>query len=471
MRKTLLAFAFFALSTVGFGQARIVFNNGTADVFMVFDTIGAPTTANPTFLVVENPSPLAITVLPAAGLTANDEGSIVMEEEFNFIRWKNIANAANTYLLPFRTPGAAGTKIPMRYQVGTAGTAAGPEASVLFSTYRYSVYSSAATWNNFQYRPSDVTHMNNFTTGTTLTPGATNESGHVVDRFWILDTKSTTYATNFSYTVNPSVTLSFVYPQNEVTAGNTITATSQVFPQRFNSTTNRWGDYLPAGGTFATGTSMVTAVAGVNRVAAYAIPSAQYFRSWTLSDINDPLPIELTEMKAECDGNKVYVTWTTATETDNAYFTVQRSQDGVEWTDLGQVAGSGTTTVSHSYTYVDLAPVGLAYYRLIQTDTDGDWSSSNMVPGGCGTGDGLEIVNVYDANDGFVTILVSSTFATQFDVSLIDASGKTLGVRNSQAINEGITQLTIEKGTIASGVYMVRLNNNEQVLTERVFLH
>ena len=466
MRKALLSLSLFALTTITFGQARLVFNNATADVYMVFDTIGAPSIATPTYLVIDNPAVNAITMIPAAGLTAADDGSIVSEEEFNFIRWKGAATAAATYVIPYRAAGAAGAKIPLRYQVTAGAAIGGPDASVIFSTYRYGIYSSAPSWRNFLYRPSDVTHMNNFTTGTTLTPGATDESGHVVDRFWIMDTKVAT----FNYTTNPAVTLAFVYPQAEVTAGNTILGTSPVFPQRFNSTTNRWGDYLPSLGTFALNQSLTNPVVGVNRVQNYAIPVAQYFRSWTLADISDPLPIELTDLRAECETNQVVVTWTTATETNNAYYTVQRSLNGLDWSDLGTVNGSGTTVESHIYTFVDNAPAGLAYYRLIQTDNDGDWSSSNMVAGGCGTGDGLDIVSVYDAN-GDVNIIVSSTFETIFDVSLIDASGKVLGTKAAQTINQGITPLRMPKGTIATGVYVVRLSNSQQVLTGRVMLN
>src|SRR4030095_1193261 len=100
MRKTLLALAALALSTAGFGQARLVFNNSVGPVYMVFDTIGAPTPATPAYLVVENSNPNAITMMPPAGILAQDDGSIVSEEEFNFVRWKGIASTVGTYYMP-----------------------------------------------------------------------------------------------------------------------------------------------------------------------------------------------------------------------------------------------------------------------------------------------------------------------------------------------------------------------------------
>lgn len=439
MKRTLLLSFCLATTALSFGQAQLVLNN---DVRMVIDG-GA-------WVVVENPATTGIVSLPSPATTG---GAIISEGEYDQVRWQ-IAGGTGSYVMPFVTP--SGVKMPLTYNVTAAG-AGGASRSVVFATYNYGA--SAPSWNNFNYRPSDVTHMNNYTTGTGLTPGATNESGHVVDRFWIMDTK----ATGFNYTTNPAVTLSMVYDRAEVTAGNTITAASQVAPQRFNNTTNRWGDYLPPPGTWAPG-------ATVNAVNASVIPAAQWYRSWTLSDIADPLPIELTQFNGECLGTQVVITWTTASEQDNDYFTIEKSFDGLDWFALGTVDGAGNSIEDRTYSFVDLDPSRLAYYRLIQTDMDGSSTVSASVAAGCEADGGIQIVNVYDDGSD-VNILVSSSFDAIHDVSLIDGQGKILGVQKSQAINQGITHLRIAKGTLATGMYVVRLSNSDQVLTRKVVLN
>ena len=442
MKRTLLLSFSLAITALSFGQAQLVLNN---DVRMVIDG-GA-------WVVVENPATTGIVSLPSPTTTG---GAIISEGEYDQVRWQ-IAGNTGSYVMPFVTPG--GVKMPLTYNVTAAGTG-GASRSVVFATYNYG--GVALPWDNNSYRPSDVTHMNNYTTGTGTTPGLTNESGHVVDRFWIMDTK----ATGFNYTTSPAATLTMVYARAEVTAGNTITTASPVAPQRFNSGTNRWGDYLPPVGTFTQNSPSATQ----NTVSASAIPAAQWFRSWTLSDVADPLPIELTQFNGECQGAQVVITWTTATEQDNDYFTIEKSFDGLDWFALGTVDGAGNSIEDRSYSFVDLDPSRLAYYRLIQTDFDGSSSVSASVAAGCEADGGIQIVNVYDdGND--VNILVSSSFDAIHDVTLIDGQGKILGVQKSQAINQGITHLRIAKGTLATGMYVVRLSNSEQVLTRKVVLN
>lgn len=442
MKRTLLLASCSILTAASFGQAQLVLNN---DVRMVIDG-GA-------WVVVENPATNAIVSLPSPSTTG---GAIISEGEFDQVRWQ-IAGNTGSYIMPFVTP--SGVKMPLTYNVTAAGTGAA-NRSVVFATYNYGAW--APTWDNNGYRPSDVTHMNNYTTGTGFTPGATNESGHVVDRFWIMDTK----ATGFAYTANPAATLTMVYPRAEVTAGNTITAASPVAPQRFNNTTNRWGDYLPPAGTFTQNSPS----AAQNTVSLSAVPAAQWYRSWTLSDISDPLPIELTAFDAQCQGTQVVVTWTTVTEHDNAYFTVEKSFDGLEWFAVGTVEGAGTSIETNTYSFVDMEPARLAYYRLVQTDLDGGSSVSATVVTGCEADGGIQIVSAYDDGET-LNVLVSSSFDAVHDVALIDVQGKILATQFSQKINTGITHLRMAKGTLAMGMYVVRLSNSEQVLTRKVQLH
>lgn len=94
---------------------------------------------------------------------------------------------------------------------------------------------------------------------------------------------------------------------------------------------------------------------------------------------DNPLPIELLAFTARPDEDKVLLEWTTATETDNAYFTVERSQDGRHFEAIAQVPGAGNSTTPLAYALTDENPLrGQSYYRLRQTDYNGDASFSNL---------------------------------------------------------------------------------------------
>ncbi len=94
-----------------------------------------------------------------------------------------------------------------------------------------------------------------------------------------------------------------------------------------------------------------------------------------------PLPIEVLEpLSARLEGRQVRLAWATAMEHNNKGFGLQRSKDGLTWTEIGWVEGQGTTSVAKEYRVVDSAPKeGINYYRYEQVDYDGHGTFSNVV--------------------------------------------------------------------------------------------
>lgn len=93
-----------------------------------------------------------------------------------------------------------------------------------------------------------------------------------------------------------------------------------------------------------------------------------------------PLPVSLSSFAATPQGSNVAVTWTTASEQNNAGFEVQRATNGVDFTTLGKVAGSINSQTLKAYRYVDASPLGAtSYYRLKQLDQDGRVAYSPIV--------------------------------------------------------------------------------------------
>jgi hypothetical protein len=92
------------------------------------------------------------------------------------------------------------------------------------------------------------------------------------------------------------------------------------------------------------------------------------------------LPVELLSFHANAEESQVNLDWATATEINNDYFTVERSLDLENWEEVVKMPGAGTTQLSNSYFSIDPDPyTGVSYYRLKQTDYDGEFSHSNHV--------------------------------------------------------------------------------------------
>lgn len=84
------------------------------------------------------------------------------------------------------------------------------------------------------------------------------------------------------------------------------------------------------------------------------------------------LPIELVSFNARNDGPAVLLEWTTASEIDNQYFTVERSTDGFTYAPVLHTPGAGNSQNAIDYRAHDAEPLaGVSYYRLRQTDFDG----------------------------------------------------------------------------------------------------
>ncbi len=96
------------------------------------------------------------------------------------------------------------------------------------------------------------------------------------------------------------------------------------------------------------------------------------------------LPIELLAFNGISKNNKVTLSWTTATETNNNYFTIEKSTDCITFYPIGDVEGKGNKTTVSDYLYVDDgACPGINYYRLKQTDFDGVFSYSSIIAVDC----------------------------------------------------------------------------------------
>ena len=99
-------------------------------------------------------------------------------------------------------------------------------------------------------------------------------------------------------------------------------------------------------------------------------------------NFNDsPLPIELLTFKAECLNNKALLKWQTASESNNDYFTLEKSFDDQKWTFIAKINGAGNSTSLQNYSFLINTEESnqLTYFRLKQTDFDGHYSYSSKI--------------------------------------------------------------------------------------------
>ena len=160
-----------------------------------------------------------------------------------------------------------------------------------------------------------------------------------------------------------------------------------------------------------------------------------------------PLPVELTAFTARRTGPAtVALAWATASETNNAGFTVEKSVDGVSFATLGFVAGAGTSATAHAYAYTDAAAPAAAYYRLAQRDADGavSYAPVQFVPAADGVAGAAQLVLAPNPASGAVQGLGLGAGAT---LEVLDGLGRTVRTAPAGALSVA---------GLPAGLYLVR---------------
>lgn len=147
------------------------------------------------------------------------------------------------------------------------------------------------------------------------------------------------------------------------------------------------------------------------------------FNAFTLASSTplNPLPVELLFFNAQMKNRIVELTWQTASEHNNDYFSIERSQDGENFEVVTLVPGAGNSTDLLAYFSKDLNPyMGTSYYRLKQTDYDGAFEYSPIRVVQMSEDD---VISIFPnpTNTGIVTINSSSPIQ---DFKVYTADGK-----------------------------------------------
>ncbi len=196
---------------------------------------------------------------------------------------------------------------------------------------------------------------------------------------------------------------------------------------------------------------------------------------WTFgsTSYDAPLPISLLYFSATKVNEKIQMLWATASETNNNYFTVERSKDGQDFNEVVNVDGVGNSNSIINYSAIDKEPYnGISYYRLKQTDFDGKFSYSNMVPVNFKQ-DSKVLFSPNPTNE-----IINITLPDGAGSGFIDAYNE-IGLKvysetfNKDNINNNILSLNVKK-TLGQGIYFFNVTANNsiaRVYSEKIIVY
>jgi len=336
------------------------------------------------------------------------------------VMW-NMGTNTGAHIYPFGVTTGATNYIPFTFNKTTAGS-----SNITVSTRISSGGSNNTPW-------AAASNVAAVTTMESVMAGLTDASVQsVIDRWWDITS---------SAAVTSNITFSFRGVENTTTSN----PTGEFKAQHWNGTS--WD--APVGtGTGVTGAAVGTVTANGQTT----------FSPWILSSLLIPLPVELEKFKADCDGNTATFEWRTASETNNNYFTIEKSLDGFNYYEVGkiysQVKGSPSSSSSLDYSFVDNNPTN-AYYRLNQTDFSNTSKNLKLIHlNKCITN--KQFINAFSVNDA---IVIQTDVESKGEViaTVMNSLGQIVATSTIN-LHEGFSEFKMENLGVTNGIYYLSIS-------------
>jgi len=239
-----------------------------------------------------------------------------------------------------------------------------------------------------------------------------------------------------------------------------------------NSSVQVYNSALALSNTYACSSTVYDVVLGNNAAGLYACGNG--FVSYMpltppvcvhAALCNVVLPINLLDFSCQPKAGGITLNWSTASETNNKIFTIERSADGDNFEPIATIPGAGNSSSTRNYSYTDESPLnGINYYRLEQTDFDGASISYNVTSCSIST---ESVGNVYpNPSTGTFSVVVDNTVS---EIQIYNAIGQKI-YDKSLLQNSGNT-VDVDLSSQASGVYtlyVVQPNQSNRIVKKIV---
>ncbi len=185
-------------------------------------------------------------------------------------------------------------------------------------------------------------------------------------------------------------------------------------------------------------------------------------------DASVSLPLLWISFEARPSGNDVLLIWETAAEEQTDHFVVQRSNDGINYHDIGQLTANGTGSNNYRFTDADamkLTGIKKLYYRVKYIDKDGKSALSRIATIALNK----LIASILILPNPVVNelkLVIEATAKEQAMISVIDFAGKTV-LQRSVTINRGKNTVVTDASGIPNGIYLLKISTGESVSVER----
>jgi hypothetical protein len=177
------------------------------------------------------------------------------------------------------------------------------------------------------------------------------------------------------------------------------------------------------------------------------------------------LPVKLTSFTGVNKNNIITLNWQTAYEQNCSHYAIQRSVDGVNFTDVDRVAANGNSNIPLYYSYTDPLPASVkmhrtVFYRLKSVDTDGNYGNSDIVALQLNKTDIQLLVSPNPAKD-VLQVQTASGLPGNGILTITDIAGRQV-YRMDIKVEAGSNTIPVNISLFGPGVYALRLTNGSE---------
>ena len=389
-------------------------------------------------LTLYNPVPTAI-------FGATNTSRYILGETGNFnskVRWNiGTTTAYSRFGIPFAKGSGSANYTPFAFTVGP---------NVQVDTMTVSTYGTPAT--NLPWPTAAPYGVTNLNSSTNLSP---DNRDATADRFWYVGFTSPNVT-------NDSIVLTYASP-SELPSMVPFNNPDSIRAQYWDASSGSWA--LP-----------VVGYDSLNVINAIIIPNPSLNKVWSLvSNLSPmgplPLPIELVDFKGKYVNEQSVLSWVTASEKNNDYFILERSEDARDFTQIGKIDGAGNSNSFLNYQFIDAKPIDqVAYYRLKQVDFDGQFSNSNVIALRNMKSFGNQFLHIYPQPASTDVFIEQGLFVNgeAFSVEIFNNLGAL--VQKELRTSDESGKLAIHFSNLEQGMYMLRISDGIHQLTKPLII-
>jgi hypothetical protein len=169
------------------------------------------------------------------------------------------------------------------------------------------------------------------------------------------------------------------------------------------------------------------------------------------------LPIELVSFTADCEYGSINLKWVTSSEINNDYFTIEKSYDMKNWDIVSVISGAGNSSTTIDYSYIDSYEYAEnVYYRLKQTDYNGDFSYSAAIAANCYSEQDVKLLLYPNPANNELKCEFYSPFKDNYIVEIINTYGQTV-LQKSYELHEDLNFIDFDLSKLSEGVYYFKI--------------